>query len=155
MEKENKLEILIADDDKFTREYVGYICRESQSKYDVKEYANDLQLEEAINFYKNVALVITDNGLRGGEGNEGLDLIKKYSLDNKTQFILMSGYHDKKDLAIKAGAFGFLPKPFSMDELENMTSEALEKYHEGKRRQKKNLKILLKKKFLRENLFWS
>lgn len=58
----------------------------------------------------------------------GLNLLKKVRLDfSLTPFVMMTGYatRDLTEQALKAGALGFLPKPFEAEELLRVIDKGL------------------------------
>jgi two-component system, OmpR family, response regulator AdeR len=65
-------------------------------------------------------LVILDLMLPKRSGAEVLTEIRKELPRDETHVILVSAWPDADEAAVKAGADGFLPKPFEPDELTAM-----------------------------------
>lgn len=84
--------------------------------------------EEAIHSYQtySVDLVILDIGL---PGMKGFDCLKTLiSINQDIKVIISSGYtaEDDKEEALKIGASFYLPKPYTMKELLDVTEMALD-----------------------------
>ena len=123
---ERKKRILFVDDDEELRalgqallEYLGY---------EVVLAANG---SEALEIYqhKKIDLVITDLSMPKMGGLELFQCIQE--LDPNAIVILCSGYDmaQEVDIALAAGAYDFLSKPFNIDDLSAMIANALETKH--------------------------
>ena len=62
------------------------------------------------------------------DGIELLDAVKK--LDSRVMVMVITGYStiESAVMAIKKGAYDFIPKPFQIDELEVIVNRALERH---------------------------
>ena len=85
--------------------------------------------EEALEILNNnnIDIVLLDNKLPGIEGVEVLEYIKRKSIDCA---VMMITSYASIDLAVRAtnnGAFNFIPKPFSMQEIKTAV-ESITKY---------------------------
>lgn len=95
---------------------VGYPFMDEDYEFDVLDVESG---EEAISFIDNqtVDIVLLDNKLPGIEGIEVLDYIKK----NKPEIaVIMITSYASVDLAVDAtskGAYGFMPKPFTPQDI--------------------------------------
>lgn len=121
----NKLVLLVVDDEPGIRSgvtrslrnfSVNYPFMEEDISYEILEAESG---EEALEIIENsqVDIVLLDNKLPGIEGIEVLEHIKSKNLD---MAVTMITSYASLDLAIKAtnhGAFSFVPKPFTPQEL--------------------------------------
>ncbi|MFC1868163.1 response regulator [Thermodesulfobacteriota bacterium] len=73
-------------------------------------------------------LIITDLVMPEMDGLELLETVKR--LDSRVIFMVITGYATVKSavMAIKKGAYDFIPKPVQMEELEVIVSRALERH---------------------------
>src|SRR5574337_1699515 len=106
--------VLIVDDEKLMR-----ISLESQLKkegYNVKSVDNAL---EGLKMVKSEEydVVVTDLRLSGMNGMDFLKEIKKYSQDIAVIIMTAYGTLESAVLATKEGAYDYIAKPFSTDEL--------------------------------------
>ncbi len=62
-------------------------------------------------------MVLLDVQMPNLDGNEACRILKSNSATSDIPVLLMSGLSDIRDLAWKAGADAFLPKPFELDDL--------------------------------------
>jgi two-component system sensor histidine kinase/response regulator len=120
-----KLKILVVDDEpgirsgvkRILRNFtVGYPFLEEDFEFDVFESETG---EDGIDIMKNeqIDIVLLDNQLPGINGIDVLDVIKKQEID--VQVMMITSYASL-DLAVKAtdfGAYNFVPKPFTPQEL--------------------------------------
>jgi signal transduction histidine kinase len=120
-----KLTILIVDDEQGIRTgikrglrnfTVSFPFHDDDFKYDILEAETG---EEAIKIIDKgkIDIVLLDNKLPGVEGVEVLQYIKNKDFDLA---VMMITSYASIDLAVKAtnnGAFNFMPKPFTKDEL--------------------------------------
>lgn len=129
----NTLKLLIVDDEPGIRSgarrvlqdfTVGYPFMDEDFSFDIVEAESG---EKAIEFIENdtIDIILLDNKLPGIEGIEVLEYIKKNNYDIS---VMMITSYASLELAIKAtnnGAFNFVPKPFTPQELktsvENIT----------------------------------
>jgi heterodisulfide reductase subunit C len=116
--------ILIVDDEKV-------VCKSCERILKPKGHDVDSALsgEEALDNIekKEYEVVITDLKMPGIDGMKLLDIVKeKYK---KVDVIMITGYAsiDTSVEAMKLGAFDYLPKPFTPEELINVTERALER----------------------------
>ncbi|MCK9255841.1 MAG: hybrid sensor histidine kinase/response regulator [Bacteroidales bacterium] len=119
------LKLLIVDDEPFIRAgasrilrdfTVGYPFMEEDFSFDILEAETGEKAIEIIDNQK-VDIVLLDNKLPGIEGIEVLEYIKNKEYDIA---VMMITSYASLDLAVKAtnnGAFSFVPKPFTPDEL--------------------------------------
>ncbi len=113
--------VLIVDDDIF----VGQVIRNAlEDQYEVNITTS------ALNAYKHLSkskidLVLLDIKMPGINGLEALWDIKKIHPD--TIIIMLSGYDsaDNKQQARTLGAYGFISKPFEIDELRSYVDRVL------------------------------
>jgi DNA-binding NtrC family response regulator len=119
-----KAKILVVDDE----EIVLRSCRKilGSDKYDIftalsGQEAFDLLAKEPID------IVITDIKMPGMDGMEVLNRIKKDYPD--ILVIMITGYSTVQSAvqAMKLGAFDYIPKPFTPDEVQVVVEKALEK----------------------------
>ncbi len=119
----HKSKILVVDDEL-------PVCRSMASALAKEDYIIDMALsgEEAITKDEtvNYDVVITDLMMPGISGMELLQVLKKRRPD--VMVIMVTGYPSIKSAiqATKSGAFDFIPKPFTPDELRSLVSRALE-----------------------------
>jgi two-component system, sensor histidine kinase and response regulator len=120
-----KLNILVVDDEpgirsginRILRNFtVGYPFMEEDFCFEMTDAETGEQAIEIIN-QKEIDIVLLDNNLPGIHGIEVLEYIKNKSLDI---YVMMITSYASLDLAVKAtnnGAYNFVPKPFTPDEL--------------------------------------
>lgn len=115
--------ILVVDDD-------IQVCRSLANVLKDREYIVDTAFsgEEALELEakKQYAILIVDLMMPGISGIELLNKIKKRNPD--VTIILITGYPSIKTAvkSIKLGAFDYLPKPFTPDDLRDLVARALE-----------------------------
>ena len=121
----NKLKLLVVDDEPGIRSgttralrnfSVGYPFLKEEFSYDVLEAETG---EAAIEILESSAvdIVLLDNKLPGIDGIEVLEYIKNKEMDLS---VMMITSYASLDLAVKAtnmGAYSFVPKPFTPEEL--------------------------------------
>jgi len=113
--------VLIVDDDDAVR---GILLDLLSDRYQCNTAST---AEEAFQFLEieNYDAVLTDIAM---PGLTGIELMKRIQLkDLDTPVILISGKNDEQDseALIKLGAFAYLNKPFSLDEIEYMVDRAV------------------------------
>ena len=116
--------ILIVDDE-------SVVCKSCEKILKPKGHDVDSALsgQEALDKIekKRYEVVITDLKMPGINGMKLLDIVKeKYE---KVDVIMITGYAsiDTSVEAMKLGAFDYIPKPFTPDELRSVTERALER----------------------------
>ena len=149
LKKEKKISILLADDERGTREALGRFLR---MDYDVT-LAEDGQI--ALNLLKknDYDLILTDIRMPGADGLSVLDFALKKS--PQTPCILFTAYGSIEAAveAMKRGAFDFVTKPVNLDQLEILINRALES---GRMKaENAELKKRLNSKFGVENIIGS
>ena len=113
--------VLIVDDDDAVR---GILLDLLSDRYQCNTAST---AEEAFQYLEieNYDAVLTDIAM---PGLTGVELMKRVQLkDLDTPVILISGKNDEQDseALIKLGAFAYLNKPFSLDELEYLVDRAV------------------------------
>ncbi len=115
--------ILIVDDDEIIRDALselfseGYLCDTAASA------------EEALNRLaaKEYDVVITDINMPGMSGEDLLGFVKTYQ--PWTPVIFISGSTDSRHTErLKSRVFGYLVKPFSLPDVEQMVERAIEQH---------------------------
>ena len=133
-----KANILIIDDDEAIRDSCSQVFK--KEGYSVKQAVNG---QEGLNFYRQAIfhVILLDVKLPGMDGMEILSKIKEETPE--TPVIIITGYASVGSAveAMKRGAFDYLAKPFSPEELRVITKKAL-----GSR------KIFLENLYLRKEL---
>ncbi|MEI6576730.1 MAG: sigma-54 dependent transcriptional regulator [Bacteroidota bacterium] len=132
MAKQNKIEILILDDEKqFTEELCGFF----QDSHFVSYEANTAAAGKAILSSHNIDLLILDVRLPGANG---LDILKEVKEDYPSIEVIMISAHGDMDTVIKAiqlGAFDYLRKPFRFLDIQ-IAIERTQKFLQLQRRMK-------------------
>jgi len=119
------LKVLVVDDEPGIRSGIERILRNFRVGYPFMDEDFDFEVieaetgERAIEIIEGqpVDIILLDNKLPGMDGIEVLEYIKKKEFDSQ---VMMITSYASLDLAIKAtnnGAFNFMPKPFTPDEL--------------------------------------
>jgi two-component system, sensor histidine kinase and response regulator len=119
------LKVLVVDDEPGIRSGIQRILRNFRVGYPFMDEDFDFEVIEAETGEKAIEIIeaqpvdiiLLDNKLPGMDGIEVLDYIKKKEFDSQ---VMMITSYASLDLAIKAtnnGAFNFMPKPFTPDEL--------------------------------------
>ncbi len=122
-----KLTVLVVDDEPGIRSGIHRILRKFSVDYpfmdDVIGY--DIEVaptgEEAIEFIDNhkTDIVLLDNKLPGMQGNDVLEYINQKQYDT---YVIMITSHASLEVAVRAtknGAYDFVPKPFTPQELKS------------------------------------
>ncbi len=127
------LKVLVVDDEPGIRSGINRILRDFHVSYPFMEEDFDFELIDAASGEKAVEIIdsqaidiiLLDNKLPGMDGIEVLEYIRKKQYDT---YVMMITSYASLDLAVKAttnGAYNFVPKPFTPDELrsavENIT----------------------------------
>lgn len=136
------IKILLADDDDGLRRVIQYKLQ--QNKYDVTAVENGQKALDAIKSQK-FDLVLSDMKMPKLSGIELLEKIKE--IQPELEVILITAHADISQavLAVKIGAFDYLPKPFEDDQL----FQTIEKALKVRRLEKENKK--LKQKLQKQN----
>jgi len=119
------LKVLVVDDEPGIRSGIQRILRNFRVGYPFMDEDFDFEVIEAetgeiaieIIEAHPMDIILLDNKLPGMDGIEVLDYIKKKEFDSQ---VMMITSYASLDLAIKAtnnGAFNFMPKPFTPEEL--------------------------------------
>lgn len=127
------LKVLVVDDEPGIRSGISRIMRNFRVSFPFMEEDFDFELVEAdsgekaidIIEHQSIDIILLDNKLPGMDGIEVLEYIRKKQYDT---FVMMITSYASLELAIKAttnGAYNFVPKPFTPEELrsaiENIT----------------------------------
>ena len=119
--------VIVVDDDKLMREEVVLLLK--SVGYIVRSYACAVEmLEQEVNF---CGVVVTDLRLRG---LSGLMLQQRLAAFRTIQIVFISGYAEVEDavVAMKAGAYEFLEKPFRPQALLDAVGGALAKLEDSR-----------------------
>jgi two-component system, sensor histidine kinase and response regulator len=119
------LKVLVVDDEPGIRSGIQRILRNFRVGYPFMDEDFDFEVAEAETGEKAIEIIeaqpvdiiLLDNKLPGMDGIEVLDYIKKKEFDSQ---VMMITSYASLDLAVKAtnnGAFNFMPKPFTPEEL--------------------------------------
>jgi signal transduction histidine kinase len=127
------LKVLVVDDEPGIRSGINRIMQNFRVSYPFMDEDFDFELmevdsgEKAIEIIEQqpVDIILLDNKLPGMDGIEVLEYIRKKQFDT---YVMMITSYASLDLAVKAttnGAYNFVPKPFTPEELrsamENIT----------------------------------
>ncbi|MDP2628640.1 MAG: response regulator [Nanoarchaeota archaeon] len=123
----NDKKILIADDEKDTRELVGDMIGMDFSDYNIEfcENGNSLKnrLEKIVGKETEIKLVLTDNEMPGYQGSS---LIREYARKiNAPMILVYAGDNEIGEQAVKDGAFAYLKKPYRFSTLSEIVGRAL------------------------------
>lgn len=124
MEK-NEFSILVVDDEEDIRENLKVVLEtEGYKVFDADSG------EEAIKIFQNtkIDLVLLDLKMKGISGEETLKKIKE--LNSETMVIILTGYAtlDSSLEAIKYGAYDYLRKPVSINEIKRLVFKAYDRW---------------------------
>jgi len=138
--------IVVIDDDYAMR----LSCRKilAKSGYNVEVFENGAQGLEGVARLKP-ALVVVDLKMPGLSGMEVISRV--HEIDPHVTVVVITGYAtiDTAVEAMKAGAYDFLPKPFSPDELRIIASRGLERHRLALESQRCELeRALMKRRFV-------
>jgi two-component system, sensor histidine kinase and response regulator len=127
------LKVLVVDDEPGIRSGINRIMRNFRVSYPFMDEDFDFELleadsgEKAIDIIEQqpIDIILLDNKLPGMDGIEVLEYIRKKQFDT---YVMMITSYASLELAVKAttnGAYNFVPKPFTPEELrgaiENIT----------------------------------
>jgi two-component system response regulator AtoC len=115
--------LLILDDDKV---FCGMLARSFDKEYGVVHFFNPLEAVQYIN-EKHVDVVLTDLNMPEMDGLDVLKAVKRSSLD--TDVIVMTAFAqvDSAVEAMRRGAYDYIVKPFTTDELAVHLTRVFEK----------------------------
>ena len=119
--KENKPSILIADDERGTREALARFLRPN---YEVT-IAEDGQIGMNLLARNNYDLILSDIRMPGADGLTILDTALKKNPPPPVILFTAYGSIEAAVEAMKRGAFDFVTKPVNLDQLEILISRAL------------------------------
>ncbi len=119
-----KPQVLVVDDEEIVRRNMSHIL--SKENYAVQTARDGHEAIDAIE-KSEFDVVLTDFKMDRMDGLEVLQKIKARSPD--TQVIMITGYATINTAveAMKHGAFHYIAKPFKLDDVRNVVSQALEK----------------------------
>lgn len=120
----NRLPILVVDDEQGLRDLLSYEL--TAKGYRVVTAADGFEAVEKVRQEK-FDLVISDIMMPRMDGIQTLEEIKK--IDPELEVIMATGFGSVETAvqSMKKGAYDFIQKPYSMDEMEAVISRALEK----------------------------
>jgi DNA-binding response OmpR family regulator len=114
--------ILICEDDQHLRQLIRVVIGEGFQFVEAHDGDEAVELALAL----RPQLIILDLMLPKRSGAEVLAAIRQELPPDETHVILVSAWPDADEEAVKAGADGFLSKPFEPDELLAMVNSALD-----------------------------
>jgi signal transduction histidine kinase len=136
---ESKPIVLVIDDEEFIRDSCSQLLAKGGFQPETAENGT-IGIEKVQNIHPDIVLI--DLKMPGNSGFEVLDRIKEY--DPNIISIVITGYATVESAveAMKKGAYDFLPKPFSPDQLRIIIKRGLERRQliletESLRREKK------------------
>ncbi len=114
--------ILVAEDETIARKNLAHILK--KEGYEVIEAADGARAVSILET-TGVDLVLTDLKMKGADGIAVLERAKKLQPD--VEVILITGYATVNSAvkALKMGAYHYISKPYKIDELRKIVSEAL------------------------------
>ncbi|BCS95277.1 sigma-54-dependent Fis family transcriptional regulator [Desulfoluna limicola] len=120
----DKPSVLIIDDERISRENLDYVLAKEGYKTRCAE-SGTLALD--ILAHETFDIVITDLRMDGHDGFAVLDRVK--ALSPMTEVIIITGYATVANAvdAMRKGAYSYVAKPFRIDEVRVVLSQALEK----------------------------
>lgn len=119
--------VMIFDDDTDLLEVCGIVLRSKNYIVRGINKCNEI-LQEARSFLPDVILM--DNWIPDTGGVVAIQQIKNDACLKSIPVIFFSANDHLQELAAEAGAEFFLPKPFDIDELENVVSRAVAIYRQ-------------------------
>jgi DNA-binding NtrC family response regulator len=125
-----QIKMVLIDDDSGVLRALGLLLK--AMKYDVAQFACPVQAVEYVKGAPGIDLVLTDLRMPVLSGEGVVHEVKQYNSD--LPVIVMSGHASIEDIAaLKArGADGFIPKPFTPDQLTKAVAEAVSAKASGK-----------------------
>jgi two-component system response regulator PilR (NtrC family) len=125
MKKDNKIRILIVDDDKEIRNVLSLFLSEDSDIFIETAGTGEEAFSKHVDTPYDV--VITDINM---PGMTGIELVKKIKMrEDIVEFIIITGYAsvDTAVEAVRIGAFDYVVKPFKFDELKIVINNAKDK----------------------------
>lgn len=122
---ENSKTFLVVDDEKYMREVLVSMLRlMGHASLEAADGKEALQLYKA--HREQIDLVILDYGMRGLNGKQTYQLLKK--LDPQVRVLFCTGYGEQSDVAefIRSEKLYFLPKPFTYELLQQKLGDVFE-----------------------------
>jgi len=122
----DQVQILVIDDEQIMREGCSRIL--SKNGWGVITAENGKQgLDEIQGHLENIDVILLDLMMPGMSGMEVLDHIR--TIDPNLLVIVITGYATVESAveAMKKGAYDFIPKPFTPDQLRIIVRRALER----------------------------
>jgi ATP-dependent Lon protease len=116
--------ILIVDDEEMVRKHLDRFCK--KENYIVTTTSNGRDAIKILND-SSFDIIITDLKMPGVSGMDVLEKAKKKNPD--TQVIMITGFSSGKTAleSLEKGVFRFITKPFKLEEVRSVISEALKK----------------------------
>jgi two-component system, chemotaxis family, chemotaxis protein CheY len=116
LQKKNTLKLLAVDDSDFVLDLIRFAFRNTPV-----DVVGTTSVKEALREMgrNRFCMIIADMKMPGMGGLELLEEIRKFPACEKVPVLMLSGYDEAvhKDAALAAGAFGFMKKPFSSQDL--------------------------------------
>ncbi len=126
---ENEGRILYAEDEPSIRNLMGYFFKDYFPNHVIEVFEDGSSLESRLtNGIENVRLVLIDNKMPGIKGSE---IIRKYSQTvpfEKIPFIIFTAEDEVGERSKEEGAFAYLPKPSSFEDINSVIKRALSHY---------------------------
>lgn len=119
--------ILICEDNKDILEITKTILE--GKGYCVDTVTNTSQILKEVHAHEP-ELILMDLNLPGEGGKSITEQLKSNEETKDIPILLFSASDDISEIAAKIGADGFIPKPFSIDQLEHTVEDAIKKHHE-------------------------
>lgn len=116
--------VFIFDDNKDILDLCSLILE--GAGYETKTSSTSNHIIEQVTAYKP-DIILMDNWLPDIGGIAATQALKKHPVYNKIPVIYFSANNDIKALATRAGADGYLSKPFDIEELEEMVASLIGK----------------------------
>jgi DNA-binding NtrC family response regulator len=118
-----QIKLVLIDDDSGVLRALGLLLKAMQ--YYVAQFACPMQALEYVKAGPGIDLVLTDLRMPVLSGEGVVQEVKQLNVD--LPVIVMSGHASSEDLAVlKArGADGFIPKPFTPDQLTKAVAEVI------------------------------
>ena len=119
----NKGRIIVTEDDKNIRELMKLFLNSYFPNYELEIYKDGHSLKKTLNSNpKGIELILLDNDVP--DKSLGLEITRDYSLKINAPIVIISGYPIDKE-AEQAGAYAFVKKPFTMNELSEVIKKGL------------------------------
>ncbi|MDI6884927.1 MAG: response regulator [archaeon] len=121
-----KKRILIVEDAPYMREMLVEMLEQEKGSYEVVGFA--VNGKEAVEKYKELKpdLVTMDLVMEVMDGIQAIEEIKKYDQNALILVVSALGTPEYRDAAMRAGADGYLWKPFTVKNLTDVLTELLE-----------------------------